>query len=194
MDKTDLHTRMRALRDALPQHDRRKWEEAIFARVASVPQFTAAPLVLAYAATPGELSTWGLLQALWQAGRAVALPRCLPKAGELAFYRVEGMYQLVPGHRSIPEPLPALCQEVHDFTASFCLVPALACDAHCHRLGYGGGYYDRFLAHYPGTSCVPLYSACLLQQPLPAQPWDIPVHFIATETQLLDGTAHFSVE
>ena len=97
----------------------------------------------------------------------------------MSFFSIRGSQDLDPGAYGIPEPLAA-CQEVRPTARSLCLVPALAFDRQGGRIGYGGGYYDRFLAAFPGTA-VGLVRADFLADCLPAEPFDQKVKYLVTQ-------------
>ena len=91
--------------------------------------------------------------------------------------------ELVPGTKGILEPAddaPALTEPAQ-LVGSVCLVPGLVFDGAGHRGGYGGGYYDRFLAFYPGDKIGLARTGMISSNPLPVEKGDVPVDFIATE-------------
>ena len=98
--------------------------------------------------------------------------------------------RLVPARFGIPEPdegCPTLADA--DLVSALILVPALALDVDGYRLGYGGGYYDRFLqglseAGIPVTTVGLAYGVCVTDT-LPREPHDIPVHFIIDERRII---------
>ena len=79
-----------------------------------------------------------------------------------------------------PEEAPALTNPAQ-LVGSVCLVPGLVFDGAGHRIGYGGGFYDRFLAFYPGEKIGLARTTMLSSNPLPTDGHDVPVDFIATE-------------
>lgn len=101
--------------------------------------------VYLYASFGGEVDTFGLMDALWQQGFSVALPRV---AGErMDFYLVRGREDLVPGFRDIPEPA-GHCEEA-DCRQAVVITPGTAFTRKGDRMGYGGGFYDRFFSEEP---------------------------------------------
>lgn len=99
-------------------------------------------------------------------------------------YAISDLYQLQPGAYGIPEPpadLPIIPPEQIDL----CLAPCLAADRNGFRLGYGGGYYDRFFARMSGVRAALCAADRLLEEPLPQEPTDLPCHLIFTETEVL---------
>lgn len=161
-------------------------------RVIAHPVWKAARQVLLYKGIRNELSTDMLLDAAWQSGKQVLLPRCEPDApGTMCLAPCACAADLTPGLYGIPEPCPVRCPALDpdspDFRPDIAIIPGVAFDRHGNRLGYGGGYYDRFLAH-PGmarTALVGFAHAFQIVDALPAAHWDRPVHALCTEEDFL---------
>ena len=87
--------------------------------------------------------------------------------------------ELIPGSYSIPEPA-ADCETLTDLSGSICLVPGLVFDNEGYRVGYGKGYYDRFLSRYPFTKIGIVYSDLILDK-VPRGRFDRRVDILVTE-------------
>ena len=144
-----------------------------------LPEVEAAHTVLLFYGVGREPDTTELIEALWQRGKTVLLPRCLPKRGMEARRIVSGS-KLVYSAYGIPEP-DQECPVVLRDTIDLILVPNLCCDQQGYRLGHGGGYYDRYLAGYSGMT-VSLCPEAWLQEQLPRDEYDLPVRLVLTET------------
>lgn len=122
------------------------------------PVFQMAEIIGCYVSMPHEIDTWPVLHAVLNAGKTLALPKTYDK-GVMEFRRVVDPAFLHPGRWNILEPAGD-AQVISPKALSLLLIPALAVD-HCgHRLGQGGGYYDRYL---PYTNC-PLAALILSRQ------------------------------
>ena len=159
--KRELRGWARRVRDGVPAAERAARDDAIRAVVAALPAWRYAPLVLAYLSFGSEVETRGLVRAAWAEGRRVAVPRCTSRerAGgpepALDWVEIRSLKGLVPGAFGIEEPSeawPALGEREALAPDVVALVPGLVFDRAGMRLGYGGGYYDRFLQAVPGTS------------------------------------------
>jgi 5-formyltetrahydrofolate cyclo-ligase len=128
---------------ALPPARRALEEELVTAAVQDTPEWRAAGLVLLYRNLPGEFSTVGLANAAWRQGKRVAMPR-VAGPGLLALHEVRAWTDLRPGAFGIHEP-PAALPAVRPEDVGLALVPGVAWTSDGHRLGRGGGFYDRVL-------------------------------------------------
>ncbi len=179
-EKAALRQAIKAIR--LSDQERSESDERLFARFLALTQVKAASTIFLYYGVGTEPDTSRLIPPLLQAGKAVALPRCLSH-GEMEFRRCPGPEGLRKGTYGIPEPdegAPLLAPHSGDLM----VVPALCCDRRGFRLGHGGGYYDRYLArHNPFT--VALCREALLLEAIPAQEHDVKMKCILTERECL---------
>lgn len=189
--KTALRERMRRLRlDQPPGLARARSLEAQ-RRLMDAPCWRNARSVALYVALKGELSTDSLLDAAWKSGRAVWLPRVRPREpGRMEFVACAGPGQLRPGPFGLREPedgLPGLGPEEAgmSFRPDLLVLPGLAFDRRGGRLGFGGGYYDRFLDNMPACPRVGLCFAFQIIRNLPLEQWDQRVRYLCTEEQFL---------
>lgn len=156
-------------------------------RLAALPEFARARNVLIYLALPGEVNVEELCAQNGD-GRRFYVPRCAPR-------RRLAVYRFMPGETplvSVPpfgirEPDPAAhVPETDPAVLDLLIVPALLLSERGDRLGYGGGYYDRFLPRRaPGCACVGALPDALVLPWLPRDSWDQKMDVIATETHIL---------
>lgn len=139
-----------------------------------------AACVLGYWAVKGEIPLDPLFQVYPE--KIWGIPRCLPNHG-LGWHRYHLGDPLLPNRWGIPEPLES--SEVVDPSLAACiLIPALACDRSGTRLGYGQGFYDRFLPQVKGLRVAVVPEQGLVET-LPRDPWDVPMEVIVTESQIV---------
>jgi 5-formyltetrahydrofolate cyclo-ligase len=187
--KAALRKKMLAARAALTQEDVRTRSFAIQKHILADEAWLRASSVALYAAVKQEAQTWRLLEQAWRSGRQVYLPRVGPNAGgALTFARCASKGHLISGAFGIPEPDPLTCPAC-DFTLEnafpdLLIVPGVAFDRSGHRLGMGGGYYDRFLSAAKTLSIGLAYGFQLLEA-IPAERWDKNVNAVCTEQGLL---------
>ncbi len=186
-DKAALRRALLDKRAALSQAERQKIEGRITENLIAAPEIAGADLVLLYAAVRGELDLSPLADALLARGVAVAYPRS-ERGGVMHFHTVSSRAELAEGLYGIPEP-PEGAPTAAPSARSVCIVPALAYDRDGYRLGYGGGYYDRFLGGFCGRA-IGVAPDCAILDELPRGEYDLAVHAVATERgiQITDQT------
>ena len=136
--------------------------------------------VYLYASFGGEADTFQLMDALWQQDYLVALPRV---AGErMDFYLVRSRKDLVPGFRNIPEPAEhcekACCPQ------AVVITPGTAFTRAGDRMGYGGGFYDRFLEKHPDITRLAVAFDFQILDLVPTEPTDICPQIIVTQSKV----------
>lgn len=185
VDKTQVRSYTRAARArlaALPAWHR-TLSQKVGLRLLASHFWKQAQAIMLYTAVRGEVQTEFLLAKAYEQGKRVFLPRCEGEQGNMVACPFEKGHSLVKGRYAIPEPISA-AEEVQ-FAPLLVLVPGLAFDRMGHRLGMGGGYYDRFLASHPlATPCGLCFSRQLFSS-LPFDPWDIPMAAVCTEREFL---------
>ena len=155
----------------LPQED--AW--ALFQRFLALPEVESADTLMVFYGTGREPDTLPLIRALLERGKRVALPVVLPHRGMEA-RQVLDVDQLVPNRYGIPEPDQS-CPLVSKGEIAVALVPHLMCDREGYRLGWGGGYYDRWLADFTGLT-VSVCRANRLADHMPREEFDVPVKLV----------------
>ena len=181
LEKKELRAQVRRQLNAMTDRERRESDAALFARFLALPQVEAAKAVFAFWGIPGkEPETARMIQTLVSQGKRVGLPRMLPgHLMEIRQYMPDR--PMVSVSFGISEPdlsCPILTQDEIDLI----LVPAVCYDKAGYRLGFGGGYYDRWLEHFNGFR-VGMCRNAVLQDKVPTEPHDSRVDLLLTETE-----------
>ena len=189
MDKKELRAHFRHLRSSLSEEERMQADTAIEQRVVSLPEFEAAHTVFAYLSFGAEVETRGIIAAAWNAGKTVALPRCVPGTRLMEWYRTDSLDGLETSSLGVEEPRAnAACKiEPVDQGQSLVLVPGLTFDTQGYRLGYGGGFYDTFLADAPAhfVSVGLCREVQLSEQVQARDAHDLPVRMVVTDARVI---------
>jgi 5-formyltetrahydrofolate cyclo-ligase len=176
--KQAMRTEYSARRAALPPETRKDYDRRLVKALIADPAFVAAKALLCTLSTPEELDTAPMIEAAWAMSKPVAVPRCLP-GRQMGFYIYDDQTVLEQSKYGIWEP--ALSSRLfEDFAGTLCVVPALCVDHEGYRLGYGGGYYDRFLQRYTGLTVTLVYPGFVSHTPLPRETTDRPVDRLIT--------------
>ncbi len=178
-EKAKLRAQILHERGAISQEDRSAWDTAIRDAVCRSPEFEACRVLLCYSPVRGEIDLLPLARHAMTIGKQVAFPVSHTKDCTLTFHTVDRVEDLVTGAYGIAEP-PLTFPIVTNTSEALCLVPALSFDLNGYRLGYGKGYYDRFLSSFRGVSLGLVYHA-LLRDRLPRNDTDRAVDRILTE-------------
>ena len=184
LDKTALRTRFRTYRSSLAEDAYRKRCLAICEQLALLPELEQATTVLVYwpMLRNREIDVRPLITGL--KGKHIALPVVDDTDMYAAPYTAVSV--LKPNKWGILEPAGGARTPVSAIEAA--VIPALGADRRGHRLGYGKGYFDRFLRRLDARFICPVFGACLVDT-LPAEEHDIPMHIVATESGVFRTSA-----
>lgn len=186
--KQVLRQTLKARRAALTPAQRAEMGAAIAEQVLALPVYRACTTLFSYVSMQEEVDTRALIQAALHDGKQVAAPRCEGK--QMAFYEINALERLAPGRYGLLEP-PVGKRAVPD-QHSICIVPGLSFDRLGARVGYGGGFYDRFLPTFPGVSVGLCYTPLLSQTPLPSESHDCSVNFVVSDREIWKTTTKLS--
>lgn len=144
-DKQAFRKKMTQLRDRIPEGDRANWSEAACKHLCEWLEQNAVTSLMTYISFRSELNTSYLLEWAWLSKVEVIVPKCDPFDRSMTLHRVDGWNGLTAGAYGIMEPEPSLCPPLPaSYIPSVIVTPGLAFDRQGGRLGYGGGYYDRY--------------------------------------------------
>ena len=179
--KKQLRAEYLARRRALSAQEKTILDRKIVSTFTSLSSYRYADTLLLYYPRPDEIDTRPILAAALEAGKQVALPRTREN-GQMDFHFIRSEADLTLGALRIPEPFeecPRFDPQISGKSVLM-IVPGLSFDKNGYRLGYGKGYYDRYLEHCDITTAGLVYSDFLVDK-LPRGHFDLPVHYIVTE-------------
>ena len=188
--KRELRAHFKGVRKDLGENGRAAIDTSIEANLCSLPEFEDAEVLLAYLDFGPEVRTRGIIQAAWDVGKTVALPWCVPGTHEMRWFKVASFDGLVKSSLGVEEPEPndETEQLLRTGQRMLTLVPGLTFDAAGYRLGYGGGFYDTFLAKFDGVS-VGLCREAQFSDDLRAEgiidAHDLPAQLVVTEKRVI---------
>ena len=149
--KTEIRERIKQSRRELKTQEKEILDKDIASNVRRLFQYKNSHTLLCYVSTPIEVDTINIIQNAWKDGKRVAVPRCIPDTRLMEFHYITSFEQLSVGMFHVLEPNKTL-PIVNDFDKCLMLVPALAYDRRGYRLGYGKGYYDRYMSDFTGLT------------------------------------------
>ena len=182
-EKIRLRTVMRAEEKKLGAKYKAESSAAICRHVLAMPEYRDAETVFCFVGRQHEIDTTPLLRQILADGKRLCVPLCVEK-GIMELRQISAIEDLIPGSYGIQEPpADALTVSVDDVDLS--IIPCLTCDHGGRRLGFGGGYYDRFLGVYR-SAAVLVCRERLIREELPVEPHDMPVPWVITERGLYE--------
>jgi 5-formyltetrahydrofolate cyclo-ligase len=184
-DKGEIRKRILSLRNAMPPAEIEAKSLAIVERLAGLDEIRRAATWMVYLSFGSEVLLDSLILRGWAEGKRIVVPHCRPESGELAACRIDALDELEPGHYGIRAPKPDLLRPIPKEEIDAVIVPAAAFDRLGYRIGYGGGYYDRFLQGASRAAKIGAAFACQIVPEIPAAPHDIPVDRIVTEEETI---------
>lgn len=178
MDKALLRSKYISIRKKISIKEKAGFDEKIAFNLFNSTEYSSCENILIYVSKDIEVDTKRILCRAFTEKR-VFCPRCRKDSLEMDFFRVRDFSDLKCGMYGISEPVD-MSEIFEDLDNSLCVVPGLAYDIRGYRLGFGRGYYDRFLDGFKGTSVGLCYKNCVCEE-LPVNNTDIKVDKLITE-------------
>lgn len=178
--KQEFRKEVSRRRKALLFEDAYRMSTEITKRVLALDEYREASLVLVYIDYKNEVQTRPIIEAAWRDGKQVAAPKVNGK--EMDFYLLNSMDDLESGYMGIMEPREGLVKT--DAAEGMMVMPGVAFDRKRHRVGYGGGFYDRFLEAHPQIKRVAVAYEFQLFDEVPHEEFDICPEVLVTEAKV----------
>lgn len=159
--KKSLRNQYKQYRLALPADIKADYDKKICDSLMQLVSFRHSETILMYAPLEGEIDVMPIAVKALELGKKVAFPRCVEDPRNLDFKYVSSIEELRSGSYSIAEPTEDM-ESVTDYSKSICIIPGVVFDECGFRVGYGKGYYDRFLSTYDGTKFGLAYDECII--------------------------------
>ena len=171
MDKKELRSMIRAKKRAMTEAEIVEKSEKLGQLFAASELYQKAKTIYGYMPYNQEVRTIPMMEQALRDGKRVAVPKCY--GDEMRFIYLEDLSQVEKGYANIPEPIAD--EPVADDETALVLMPGLAFDPQGHRIGYGGGFYDKFLAQEPNHPTLALCYDFQMLDHLDTEEFDIPV-------------------
>lgn len=184
MSKQLLRKKIIEYLSKLPKDERGTIEKKLHDQIIEQPFWKDAHTIGITVSQNIEWDTYNIIETAWKQGKKVAVPKCDPKLKQLHFYVITSFDQLEIAHFNIKEPIPSKTEEIHYDEMDLLVVPGLVFDQRGYRVGFGGGYYDRFLTKY-NKETVSIISSEQLTEKIPTEAFDLPVRNIITEKEVI---------
>jgi 5-formyltetrahydrofolate cyclo-ligase len=184
-NKKKIRKDILTVRNALPRTEREAMSRIICSNFTNLSLLSDCASVMIFLSFGSEINTDYIIEWLWKQKKRVLVPLCKPETREMDIFSIANFADLEPGYFGIREPKrglrPIVAREVIDLAA----VPAVAFDRRGYRVGYGGGYYDRFLAGMD-VPMIGLAFDCQIITAAPVDKYDLAVQGIVTEKEYIN--------
>ncbi|UOQ42516.1 5-formyltetrahydrofolate cyclo-ligase [Halobacillus salinarum] len=184
MTKNEWREKARSSLRKLEDHHKRQLSFQMMHRLFKSSLWENSQVIGITVARGDEWPTVPIIEKAWQENKEVAVPKCVPKEKHMEFYKITDLDQLEIVYFGLREPNPAKSVYTDKNEIDLLIVPGLFFNESGYRIGFGGGYYDRYLADFQGIT-VSLAAEHQIETEIPVEPFDIPVQYICTEKRYL---------
>ncbi len=178
-DKDELRKHFLNTRNFLKPHEKKRWEESLLHKLFAEPAFKEAKRLSCFVSFGSELNTLPIMHECRYEQKKLFVPRVISRTEGMEMVEIEDEDELVPGQYGLSEPA-AFLEGERTPELDLIIVPGLVFDKNGYRIGYGGGFYDRFLVHYPTVHKIALAYPYQLVDALPHDEDDVPVSNVIT--------------
>lgn len=185
MNKKDWRNHIKSSLQKLSNEDYHRFSSMIKDRLLKEPFLEQCRTIAITISRPPEVKTDEIIEALWKMKKRVVVPKCDPKSRAMDFYEITSFQQLETVYMDLKEPIPEQTAFVPSEEIDIMIVPGIGFDKNGYRIGYGGGYYDRYLEHYHGQKIALAFHLQVVEE-LPKESHDIPVDYIYTEKSIIN--------
>ncbi len=150
--KKKMRAEIKEKRAGMPEALKASYDKKICNKLLNLWAVRETQTFLCYVSTPIEVDTLCFINTLLSNGKRVAVPRCVEGKAEMNFYYINSLEELSSGAFGVLEPKENEANRLIKTEDTICIVPAFMFDKNGYRLGYGKGYYDRYLSRYKGLT------------------------------------------
>lgn len=177
--KIYLRKKYRSIRENMDLKIKKIWDGKILKKLTILNKYKKCKTVLTYVSKDIEVDTFGIIKKAWEDGKQVAVPACDKDTMKMDFYIINSMDDLEAGAFGLLEPKKDICKKIEEVEDALCVIPGFSFDREGFRLGYGYGYYDRFLQDFKCTKIGICYNNCIVAK-LPHGRYDCSMDILIT--------------
>lgn len=184
MDKETIRSQMMKTLQQQTIEEKRNRENQLFVSLTESTLWKNANIIGITISGDIEWNTKPIIEYAWKQQKTVVVPKCIPSKKELIFYEIDAFNQLTKGYANLQEPDPLKTIKINKKSIDLLIVPGIAFDERGYRIGFGGGYYDRFLQDFDVLTAS-LVSDLQIKHKIPNDKYDIPVNYLITEKNII---------
>jgi 5-formyltetrahydrofolate cyclo-ligase len=185
MEKKDLRQKQKALLTSFERHIYEHKSFLIASRLYGSEEWKTSGTIAVTVSNFPEVDTWQIIRKGWEEGKRIVVPKCRPKEKQLDFYYLDSFAGLEKVFYGLLEPCPERNNLADPMAIDLVIVPGLAFMSTGYRLGFGGGYYDRFLESFQGRTVSLAFQEQLVEE-VPVEHFDVPVEKIISERDVME--------
>ncbi len=185
MTKKELRNQVLQQLETMSLDDYKKRSEKMIEQLMKQDAYKKAQVIGITISRFPEVDTTSLIQAAWDAGKKVAIPKCVPRTRAMDFRIFTSYDELETVYIDLLEPVVEQTTAISKKQIDLLIVPGVVYSKEGYRIGFGGGYYDRYMSDYGGQT-ISLAFYCQLNQNIRIEEHDLPVEMIITENKTID--------
>ncbi|PFK45841.1 5-formyltetrahydrofolate cyclo-ligase [Bacillus cereus] len=183
-EKVRLRKKIVGQMNSLPKEQHKTLSEQIVFSLYEQKEWKDAQTIGITLSMENEVNTYAIIEQAWREGKRVAVPKCNRETRTMTFRQITNFDQLETVYMNLREPIPALTVEVEANGIELLFVPGVAYTRRGERIGYGGGYYDRYLVEYEGKTLSLAFDFQMVNY-IPTESFDQNVQKIITEKETI---------
>ncbi|MER2046937.1 MAG: 5-formyltetrahydrofolate cyclo-ligase [Solibacillus sp.] len=180
MEKRDYRIKVQEKLSEMNDQAYRERSLEIAQQLVQEPSIQKANIIAITLSNQPEVDTTFIIEELWKLNKYIAVPKCNPKDRSMQFYKINSFDETERAYKNILEPIPERTELVEKEQIDVMIVPGVVFDRHGYRIGFGGGYYDRYLVGFKGMRISLAFEEQLLNE-IPRESHDLPVHILLTD-------------
>lgn len=184
--KKEIRKEILQKRDLIGEEEKRLMDKEIFNKLISSDQYKNANTIFAFVSFKSEVDTYKFIEHAISEGKTVGVPKIIKKEKYMEVYKITSLSDLESGYFGVMEPIEG-CEKISKDNIDFILMPGAVFDEKGGRIGYGGGFYDKFLSDIK-ESIPKIAIAYELQivDSVPMEEYDIKIDGIITEKRAIE--------
>ena len=180
MEKRDYRIKVQEKLSNMTDQEYRERSLEIAQQLLQEPSIQKANIIAITLSNQPEVDTTFIIEELWKLNKYVAVPKCNPKDRSMQFYKINSFDETERAYQNILEPIRERTELIEKERIDVMVVPGVVFDHHGYRIGFGGGYYDRYLVGFNGKRISLAFEEQLLNE-IPRESHDLPVHILLTD-------------
>ncbi|WP_338789078.1 5-formyltetrahydrofolate cyclo-ligase [Metabacillus sp. FJAT-53654] len=185
MDKKHLRTLIKQRLAEMSEETFRHYSKDIHQQLFSLQSWKESHTIAVTISNGREVDTTNIIERAWQDKKRIVVPKCDPKTNTMEFRQITSFDQLERVFFGLLEPKVLETEKVSPNQIDLMIIPGICYDRRGYRIGYGGGYFDRYLTHYKNDTLSLAFSMQIVEK-VPTEPHDLPVSTIITECGVIN--------